>query len=88
MDGPAQFLSVEELLSSCGTPSPCNVATGCEGKTVRVRGYVDYDNIFDREHHPQLPYEKFTIRDRNGKSIEVWIVAEDSREIFSAIHRH
>jgi hypothetical protein len=88
MDASAQFLSVEEILHSCGIPSPCNVAMGCEGKMVRVRGYIDYDNIFDKEHYPQLPYEKFTIRDRDGRSIEIWIGSGDSREIFSEITRH
>jgi hypothetical protein len=61
---------------------------GCEGKIVRVRGYVDHDNVFDREHYPQLPYEKFTIRDGSGKSIEVWVVTENSRDIFHEINRH
>ena len=88
VDGSAQFLSVEEILYSCGIPGPCNVAMGCEGKIVRVRGYIDYDNIFDKERYPQLPYEKFTIRDRSGKSIEVWIVTENSRDIFREINRH
>jgi hypothetical protein len=88
VDKPAQFLSVEELLYSCGIPGPCNVAMGCEGKILGVRGYIDYDNVFDKEHYPQLPYEKFTIRDRSGKSIEVWIITKNSRDIFREINRH
>jgi hypothetical protein len=88
VDKPAQFVSVEEILISCGTPGTCDAAMGCEGTIVRVRGYIDYDNVFDKEHYPQLPYEKFTIRDGNGQSIEVWIVAENSRDIFREINRH
>jgi hypothetical protein len=88
VDESAQFVSVKEMKASCGIPGPCNVAMGCETKTVRVRGYIDHDNVFDKEHYPQLPYEKFTIRDRSGKSIEVWIVTENSRDIFREINRH
>jgi hypothetical protein len=88
VDESAQFVSVEEIIASCGIPGPCDAAMGCEGKLVRVRGYIDYDNVFDKEHYPQLPYEKFTIRDRDGRSIEIWIGSGDSREIFSVILRH
>jgi hypothetical protein len=88
VDDSAQFLSVKEILDSCGIPGPCDMARDCEGRIVRVKGHIDYDNIFDKKTYPHLPYEKFTIRDRDGKSIEVWIGSEDSREIFSAIRRH
>ena len=87
-DEAAQFMSIEALLASCGSPRPCQAALACEGRIVRVRGYVDYDNIFDRDHYPQLPYEKFTIRDRGGNSIEVWAVARENREVFREIMRH
>jgi len=83
-----QFVSIEELLSSCGMRHPCHAVMACEGKGVRVRGYIDYENIFQKEHYPQLPYEKFTIRGESGESLEIWVAPEHSREVFREINRH
>jgi hypothetical protein len=87
-DESSKFVSIGELLSSCGMPRPCQVVAACEGKTVRAKGYIDYDNIFDRQNYPRLPYEKFTIRDGRGHSLEVWAVSKDNREVFGKINRH
>jgi hypothetical protein len=81
------FMSVEEVVAACGTAPACGAPGVCEGQIVKVKGYIDYGNVFDKEHYPQLPYEKFTIRGSSGKAVEVWVRPEHSREVFRQIHR-
>lgn len=83
----AAFVSVADVLALCGVPRLCGAPMACEGKIVRVSGAIDYDNVFDREHYPQLPYEKFTLRGRSGHTLEVWMDPTQSRDVFRQIHR-
>lgn len=85
---PAEFVSIEVLISFCGLPGPCGKVRDCEGKSVGVKGYIDFSNVFDRDRYPQLPYEKFVIRDKSGHSMEVWAVSSDNSRIFREIERH
>lgn len=85
-DFPGEYLSIEELHKVCRAPGVCGKKMDCEGQIVRVKGYVDYDNVFDKKSYPQLPYEKFKIGDRRGNSLEAWAVSDDNEEIFRKIH--
>lgn len=77
------YLSIAQLhklcpVSQCGSPMPC------EGQTVRIIGKIDYNNVFDKTHYPQLPYEKFILSD--GKNIlEVSVATPDNRSVFKKI---
>jgi hypothetical protein len=82
------YLSVGELYDLCQIPGPCGKQLECEGKVVYVKGYIDYDNVFDKTNYPQLPYEKFKIYEKEAKSIEVWPISEDNEEIFAKIHQN
>jgi hypothetical protein len=84
----AEYLSLEELYKVCHAPGGCGEKMACEGQIARVKGYIDYDNVFDKRNYPQLPYEKFKIDDAKGKSIEVWVLSNDSKEIFEEIYNN
>jgi len=83
-----EYLSIEELHKACHAPGVCGEKMDCEGEIARVKGYIDYDNVFDREHYPQLPYEKFKIHDMKGESIEVWVLSDHNKEIFQRIYQN
>lgn len=60
----------------------------CEGKKIRVRGSIDWANVFFREEYPQLPYDKFKIYDRiTGKAIEVWVIPETAGKVYPRIQQ-
>jgi hypothetical protein len=86
-----QYISIEKLYEFCRVPAPCQQTMECEGKIALVKGYVDYGNVFDKTHYPNLPYEKIRIYDKQkkgGKSLEVWAIAEDNSRIFEHILNH
>lgn len=87
VSGNKSVMDLETLYSSLGIPSNCGPAPAWEAKGVTVQGFVDPDNIFDRQHFPNLPYEKFRVIDREGRSLEVWVKASDSRAIFSRVYQ-
>ncbi|MGD8835934.1 MAG: hypothetical protein PVJ84_12495 [Desulfobacteraceae bacterium] len=78
-------MTLAALFDYCGIPSSCDSAAAWENRWVTIVGYVDPDNIFHKERYPSLPYEKFRLIDRKGKSIEVWIKSSDSRTMFSKV---
>lgn len=80
------YVSIEDLFHSCHVPGPCGKKMECEGKIAKVKGYIDFSNVFDKKNYPQLPYEKFKVYDRRGKSLEVWAVGSDNSEIFEKIY--
>jgi hypothetical protein len=86
-EDPSHFMTIAELLSSCEMPGRCGTAARCEGTTVRAKGFIDHDNVFDKRTYPRLPYEKFKMHDGRGNAVEVWAVAKDNREIFQEIAR-
>lgn len=81
----AEYLSIEELYKVCHAPGVCGEKMVCEGQIARVKGYIDYDNVFDKGNYPQLPYEKFKIHDTKGKSLEVWAVSDNNKDIFEKV---
>lgn len=84
---PNGYASIEELNHFCHAPGQCGKRMECEGEKAKVKGYVDYSNLFDKKNYPQLPYEKFVIHDKKGKTLEVWAVSDDNSEIFEKIHQ-
>ncbi len=91
VDGPknlSDYLSVGELHKVCQAPGVCGEKMNCEGQVVRVKGFIDYDNVFDKETYPQLPYEKFKIQDMKGESVEVWVLSDNNKEIFQKIYQN
>ena len=86
-DDATYYMSVNELFNSTA-PQECRDSLQNEGKIVHVRGFINQDNVFDKKHYPKLPYEKFSIYDKqNGKLIEVWAVADDNSEIFEKVNQ-
>jgi hypothetical protein len=81
-----EYLSIEELYKVCYVPGVCGEKMDCEGQIARVKGYIDYDNVFDKGNYPQLPYEKFKIHDTKGRSLEVWALSDNNKEIFQEIY--
>jgi hypothetical protein len=88
MSKPDNYLSINTLYQSCGVPGPCGKKLECEGKMVRVKGYIDYSNVFDKKNYPQLPYEKFKIADKDGPSLEVWAISDNTSKIFTKIYEN
>jgi hypothetical protein len=87
--GKIKVQSIATLRSSGGLSNPCGQRLPGEGRRVSVLGFVDKNNIFDRAHYPQLPYEKFLLTNRDKTSnLEVWVEAEQSEKIFADIWRH
>lgn len=86
--GPADApLSIDALRKICGLPAPCGASIDWEGRPVTVEGLVDGANVFDKRRFPNLPYEKFKLRDGQGNSLEVWAVAADNGPIFDKLAR-
>lgn len=85
---PNNYISIEKLYRFCHVPGPCGKKMECEGKVAKVKGYVNYGNVFDKKTYPQLPYEKFKLHDKKGKSLEVWAVSDDNCKIFENIYRN
>lgn len=85
---PDAYLTIDALHNYCGISAGCGKKLRCEGETVRVAGYVDYGNVFDREHYPRLPYQKFLITNAaHTQSLEVWVDSAFSRDIFQKIYQ-
>ena len=78
-------LSLRSLYSTYRIPSICGATPDWDGQAVTIKGYLDVNNIFDKQRYPQLSYEKFKVLDRQGRSIEVWVDVADSRALFSAL---
>ena len=82
----AASMKISEFFEYCGVPGICGKPMQCEGKAVEIEGWIDYDNIFDHQQYPHLPYEKFVLLDKNGGNrVEVWAVATDNLPIFEKI---
>jgi len=84
-----EYITISELNDFCQIPSSCGQETACEGKEIKIKGYIDYNNIFDKENYPQLSYEKFKIEDKETEnSIEIFAIAEDNTLIFEKIRQN
>lgn len=79
------YISVSTLYDYCRVPGECGKPMACEGQTVLVSGKVDYNNVFEHSRYPQLPYEKFLLKDAEGRTVEVWAVSSDNEAVFKKI---
>lgn len=69
-------------------PSPdCDTSPDWEGRRIVFAGYLDPDNVFFKANYPQLPYEKFVIIDKLGRSIEVWPQGSDNDPLYAKLMR-
>jgi hypothetical protein len=80
------YVSIEALYHFCHVPAPCGKDMDCEGKIAKVKGYIDYSNVFDKKNYPWLPYEKLKIHDKKGKSLEIWAFSNDNRKVFEKVY--
>ena len=87
-NNPSSYASIKELYAFHHIPGPCKREMECEGKIARVKGYIDYQNVFDKKSYPQLPYEKFKILDEYGNTLEVWAVSAENSKLFEKIYHH
>ncbi len=78
-------LTIEALYKLCNLPADCSAKADWEGKSVTVSGRIDPANIFDRQHYPKLPYEKFRLIDAIGRSVEIWPEAGNNSPIFKKL---
>lgn len=79
------YINLSKLYEYCRVPGECGKALACEGQTALVSGNVDYNNVFEHSRYPQLPYEKFFLKDAEGKTVEILAVSSDNRPIFRKI---
>ena len=82
---PAEAMSLETLADFCRLSAPCGTTPAWDGKMVTIWGYVDPANVFDKQHYPRLPYEKFKLIDHRSHSVEVWPKGSDNTFIFSKL---
>ena len=82
-----QALSLQALETLCGMPKPCGRPMACQDRTVRLWGYLDPVNIYSKQLYPGIPNEKFRLVDHGQRSIEVWVMAENSQPIFKKLAR-
>ena len=83
-----QPMTLAGLMEFLGLPAPCNAPVDWEGRLVAVEGYVDPVNVFDKRRYPGLPYEKFSLKDRQGRVLEVWPQAQDNQLVFDKLAGH
>ena len=93
-----KYFTISELESLCNLPGRCNEKMSCEEKDIFAKGYIDYDNVFDKKNYPQLPYEKFRLTDKPYAStlekskmteihaLEVFATGDDNSAIFKKIY--
>jgi hypothetical protein len=77
------YISVSEFHKYCPS-SDCGKAMPCEGQSVRIKGKLDYSNIFDHTRYPQLPNEKFFLTDDNI-TVEILVATSDNKTVFRKI---
>ena len=80
-------MTLDALYTFCGIPLNCDSPVAWEDQKVSVTGYADSNSIVHKGRNPRLPYEKFRLVDRKGKSIEVWIKSPNSQSIFSKVYQ-
>ena len=86
------YMTIEELKSFCRQSGFCGKLLCCEGKEVKVKGYLDPVNIFDKSRYPMLPYQKFRIVDSLGNLqsnnfLEIYPKKGDIGQLFEKLHK-
>jgi hypothetical protein len=78
------YLTISDLLRWCHDSGRCGECLCCEDKEVRVKGYLDYVNIFHSKTYPNVIRPKFRIFDGPGiaKAQNPWTAYKDAIEIY------
>lgn len=85
----SNYITLDELYSSCEIPGSCNQQMECEEKFALVIGFIDYINIWSKKEYPWLPHDKFLMYNSLGDiNIEVRIAPEAAETIFKLIQKH
>jgi len=81
------YVTIDSLYDYCKVPCPCRKKNRCEGQIARIKGYIDYINVFDKQNYPMLPYQKFMITNyERKKTFEVWVTSKSSKKVFEKIY--
>jgi hypothetical protein len=79
-----KYMTIKELEAFCKASGMCEGKLCCEGKEIKVKGYLDYINIFHPKTYPNVIYKKFRIF--NGANItetkNPWAAYTESLEIY------
>jgi len=90
-------MTIGELYSLCKGEGLKKGKYACEGKKVTIYGYLDFINVFDKKHYPNLSYQKFRLIDGPGileapnpwqsytESIEVFVVGKSGDRLFEKL---
>ena len=84
--GTEDYMTLSDLFRWCHDSGRCGERLCCEDKEVRVKGYLDYVNIFHSKTYPNVTRPKFRIFDGPGiaKAQNPWTVYKDAIEIYPA----
>ncbi|MEJ5299414.1 MAG: hypothetical protein WHS38_00310 [Thermodesulforhabdaceae bacterium] len=87
------YMTIQEVHSLCEKLGKCGNILCCEGKTVKLKGYLDPVNIWYREKHPWLDYEKFIITGKPdpyhdpSDSIEIYVSGNNTIPFFRKLQK-
>jgi hypothetical protein len=94
------YRSIRELKTFCKESGFCSERLCCEGKEVKVKGYLNGINIFHRKTYPNVIQPKFQIIDGPGiqgtensratfsESLEIYPVRGDIEALFERLISH
>jgi hypothetical protein len=82
--GDEEYLTLSDLFRLCHDSGRCGERLCCEDKEVRVKGYLDYVNIFHSKTYPNVTRPKFRIFDGPGIATaqNPWTAYQDAIEIY------
>jgi hypothetical protein len=80
------YITIDSLYDYCDSSGNCGEKLACEGMLALIKGYVDYENVFDKKSYPQLPYQKFLMsNEERSENFEIWVDSTGSDEVFEKI---
>lgn len=94
-----KYMTIKKIEDLCKVPGVCGEPLSCEGKVVKLKGYLDYINVFDKQAYPDLPYQKFRIFDGPNilntnnpwgsytECLEIYPVEGDLELMFKKLHQ-
>ena len=87
--GMDRYITIDQMNSYCNVPGSCSRKLACEGKIVRIVGYIRYINVWSKREYPWIPYDKFFLYNSSGSSnIEVRVSSEVASEVFDKINKY
>ncbi|MDD5570456.1 MAG: hypothetical protein PHD97_04780 [Bacteroidales bacterium] len=77
----AEYKSIGDIQKA--NQGPCQKKLECEDKPIKIKGYVDYGNVYFKS---PSSYDKFFLKDKeNNTMIEVKTIATDNTPIFDKL---